>query len=67
MLINFIYQKIIISVIKYLNRNAKELENDNRLFAIDLLEKLGPRLRSIIKEELLRQELNNDNCKVNFL
>ena len=50
-----------------LNINIKELDDDNRKFAIDLLDKLGPKLRNILKNELLREELKSDKCKVIFL
>ena len=36
------------------------METDNQQFAIDLLNKFGPKLRNLIKNELIRIEKNSE-------
>ena len=65
--IQLVFLKMFSLKIISININIKELDEDHRQFALDLLDKLGPKLRNILKMELLRQELKNNKCKVNTI
>ncbi len=53
--------------LKNFNNKINNLEADNKLFAIELLNKFGPKLRNLIKNELMQIELTSEKCKVLFL
>ena len=63
-MLNMINIKMFILQLKKCNTIINNLDTDNKQFAIDLLNKFGPKLRNLIKNELIKLELNSEKCKV---